>query len=106
YQCVEGGQGQQPKRGLQAAPKAPARAPAGRNLSDLGGQDPQAAVVKGGAELDGCRPVAIPAELNDGRLEAGTADGGIEAGAGGAGMEHDVGIGGRVLGPGKAEAPA
>src|SRR6185436_4263363 len=87
HQGVKRRRGQKPERGLQAAPEAPARPPAGRNLSDLGGQDPQAAAVKGTTELDGCWPVAIPAEFNDGCLEAGTADGGIEAGAGGAGVE-------------------
>src|SRR5262245_45565446 len=74
HQRVEGGHGQKPERGLQAAPEAPARPPAGRNLSDLGRQDSQAAAVKGAAELDGSWPVAIPAELNDGCLQAGAAD--------------------------------
>ena len=83
------------------------RARAGRrHRPDLAGPDGQPAVVERLAQRQGDRRVAVPAEVDHGRVRSEQVERELQPGRRGAGVEDQVEVAGRVLGPGERRARA
>ena len=75
-----------------------------RHLADLAGDQLQPAAVEGAAQRHRHRRIAVPAQLEDGRLVASAGQRGREPGGAGAGMDDKPAVGGRAIRCGELQA--
>ena len=101
---VERGIGEQRQREAHAAACVPSRALRRRDAADLRRSDRQPPSVERFAERHGHRAIAVPAQLDDRRLERGDLERALQAGLRAARVNHHVAIAARVLRRGEPDA--